>query len=92
MEKIWYKSFYKDMLINISETPLFITHNHLFDSDCRKKMSKIFFENFNVPNLYFGLSNVTGLYADGKTTGVVIDSSYSNTNCLKIFEGYPIED
>lgn len=35
---------------------------------------------------------MSGIFAEGKTTGTILDSGYAGTYALNIFEGYPIED
>ena len=55
-------------------------------------MAETLFEDFNVPAIYWNTSNVSGIYAEGKTTGMVLDSGFSGVYCLNVFGGYPIED
>ena len=55
-------------------------------------MAELLFENFNILGVYWSLSNVTGIFAEGKTSGLVIDSGFTGTYALNIFEGYPVED
>lgn len=92
LEKIWHDLFYDKMKIDISEFPIFLTFNSFFDEEKRKILAESLFENFDVPAIYTSISNVTGIYAEGRTTGLVLDSGYSGSFALNIFEGYPIED
>ena len=54
-------------------------------------MAEIFFENFDVPALFIGQQAALGLYAFGKTTGLVVDSGDGVTQVVPIYEGYAIE-
>lgn len=56
------------------------------------KIFEIFFETFKVPAIYALSSNVGGIYFEGKTTGVVVDSGLTGSYALSIFEGYPVYD
>lgn len=51
-----------------------------------------FFETFSVPAIYLMFSNVGGIYSEGKTSGLVLDSGLTGTYSLNVFEGYPVMD
>lgn len=56
----------------------------------RQYLSKIFFEEFEVPYLYFGHQcNFALLYAN-IDTGIVLDCGHDQTSCISIYDGYPI--
>ena len=50
----------------------------------------MFFETFDVPQLFFHTSAVLSLYARGLTTGVVLDVGDSCSHASAIYEGFSI--
>ncbi len=53
-------------------------------------MVQFFFERFNVPQFYVGIQAVLSLYANGRTTGIVLDSGDGVTHVVPIYEGYSL--
>ena len=92
IEKIWHNLFYHEVKSKLDDFALFVVCSSYFDSKRKMKATELLFENFDFPSLYFQLSNVTGLFSLGRTTGLVLDSGYSRTTGISVFEGYPIEE
>lgn len=92
MEKVWHHCFYSELLVDTAEQPLLISETPNVPFECKRKMTEIFFETFNAPAAFFMFTNVLGLFAHGRTTGLVIDSGHDVTNVLPVFEGYSIQD
>lgn len=53
-------------------------------------MIQIFFETFNVPQFYVNIQAVLSLYANGRTTGIVLDAGDGVTHVVPIYEGYSL--
>jgi len=50
--------------------------SQFFSEKDKIKLAESLFENFNVPSIYWTTSNVTGIYSEGKTTGMVLDEYF----------------
>jgi len=50
-------------------------------------MTSVFFEKFGISNLYIGAQPIYGLYASGKTSGLVVDLGHQLSYCVPIHEG-----
>eukprot|EP00029_Vermamoeba_vermiformis_P005129 TRINITY_DN1697_c0_g1_i1.p1 TRINITY_DN1697_c0_g1~~TRINITY_DN1697_c0_g1_i1.p1 ORF type:complete len:432 (-),score=80.80 TRINITY_DN1697_c0_g1_i1:53-1348(-) len=86
MEQIWL-SVYDKLKANPEEHPAVLTEKPFMPNKIRESMSELFFEKFNVPSMYFGLSAVFSMYALGTITGLVIESGESFTMAIPVFEG-----
>ena len=49
-----------------------------------EKMTELMFEKFSVPALYVAIQPLMSLYAEGRTTGVVLESGYGVTHALSV--------
>jgi len=92
LEKGWRALFYNEVKSKLDDFPLMIICSSYFTSERKMKAAELLFENFDFPSLNFQLSNVTGLYSYGRTTGLVVDSGFSRTTAVSVFEGYPIQE
>ncbi|KAJ3438625.1 actin [Anaeramoeba flamelloides] len=88
MEKIWHHTFYNELRVAPEERPVLLTEAPLNPKVNREKMAQIMFETFKTPAMYIHNTAVLSLYASGKTTGIVLDTSYDFCHLVPIFEGY----
>ena len=58
--------------------------------EAREKLAELFFDTFEVNQLYFANQAVLSLFASARTTGTVIDCGHSKSYCVPIYEGYAI--
>jgi actin-related protein len=90
MEKIWTHVFFQEMNVLPKEHRVVCTDAPLTSLANREKMAQIMFEVFEVPYFYMSIQSVFSLYASGRTTGVVVDSGYSVTSTVPIYEGFAL--
>ncbi|XP_036066420.1 uncharacterized protein LOC112157760 isoform X3 [Oryzias melastigma] len=87
MEKIWEHTFLA-LRVEPDNHPVLLTEAAMNPLDNRQRMVQIMFELFNVPFTYVALQAVLGLYAAGRTTGLVFDSGDGVSHSVPVFEGY----
>ena len=73
----------EDMSVLITEIPLSSKKN-------RAKLSELLFEKFNVQKVHVANSSMLGLFAYGRTSGIVVDSGYNITSTVPVYEGFPL--
>eukprot|EP00300_Choanocystis_sp_HF-7_P036384 c5222_g1_i1.p1 GENE.c5222_g1_i1~~c5222_g1_i1.p1 ORF type:complete len:411 (-),score=84.54 c5222_g1_i1:147-1304(-) len=90
MEKIWEHIFYEGLPdLETDSHPVLLTEAPLNPLKNREKMAEIMFEKFEVPALQIALQAVLALYANGRTTGIVLDVGDGVTHCMPVVEGFP---
>uniref|UniRef100_A0A7S2XAY4 Actin n=1 Tax=Lotharella oceanica TaxID=641309 RepID=A0A7S2XAY4_9EUKA len=89
METIW-SHVYTQLAVQKDEHPVLITEAPLNPRKNRERMAEIFFETFNVPAFYVQIPPILSLYANGRTTGLVLDSGEGVTHAVPVFEGFAL--
>jgi len=64
----------------------------LSSSKGRIDMAENWFEVHGIPRLFFGLSTVCALFADGRQTGASVMSGHGVTEVAPVYEGYGIRN
>ncbi|KAL3811059.1 hypothetical protein ACHAXA_004570 [Cyclostephanos tholiformis] len=72
------------------EHPVLLTEPPHNPTSHRERLAEIFFETFRSPALFLAPPAVLGLYASGRTTGVVLDVGEGVTHCIPVYEGYAL--
>ncbi|XP_053561879.1 actin, clone 302-like [Bombina bombina] len=88
MEKIWRYMYDCELHLKSSERPVLLTEPALNPLKNREMMAEIMFETFNVPAMYVAVQATLALYADGRTTGIVLDIGDGVTHVVPIYDGY----
>lgn len=57
----------------------------------REKVTEIMFEKYNVPAFFLVKNAVLAAFANGRSTGVVLDSGASQTSAVPVHDGYVIQ-
>eukprot|EP01084_Bolivina_argentea_P274989 468855_1 len=90
MTSLW-EYIYKELINSpMADHPVLLTesvHNPIYN---RVETARIFFEQFNVPALYFAPPPVLSLYASGRLTGCVLDCGHGLSSVVPIVEGFAI--
>ena len=88
MEKIWHHIFYNELRISPDDQKVLLTACTGWNSGKEYyKMTEIMFEKFNVGSIFIAEQAILSLYANGKTTGVVLDCGFDDTHIIPIVEG-----
>lgn len=90
MEQIWGYIF-KEMKESASQHPVLISEPIENPMTNREKTAEAFFEHMSVPALYFQSQPILSLYAQGKTTGFVLDCGDGVSQCVPIVDGFAIK-
>mgnify|MGYP000159048796 FL=1 len=91
MEKVWHHTFYNELRIQPSEVQgVLVTEAPRNPKENRERMVRTMFETFEVKNTYVAIQAVMSLYANGRSTGLVVDSGDGVTHTVPVFEGFSI--
>lgn len=90
MEKIWEYCLTNELGVDASECNVFLTEAPMNPKANREMMTKLMFETFQVTGMYVAIQAVMSLYANGRTTGCVVDSGDGVTQTVSVYEGFSI--
>ena len=68
----------------MSEPPLNIRHK-------REKLTELIFEKYNVPAFFLVKNAVLAAFANGRSTGLVVDSGSSQTSAVPVHDGFVVQ-
>lgn len=88
MELIWKHIFYNELLAETKSHPVIVTEAPFATYENRRQMAEILFDKLGVENLYITNTSTLALYANGKTTGIVVDIGYQTSSFVPIYEGF----
>jgi len=89
MSEIWAHVYDYELNTASDEHPALLTEVPLAPRSNREQMATVMFETFNVPSLYVATHTV-GLYASGRTSGIVLSCGDGVTYVTAMYEGFPI--
>lgn len=90
MEKVWAYAFQNELRVDPAEHRVLLTEAPGNPKVNREKMVEIMMETFNTIGCYIAIQATLSLYANGRTTGLVIDSGDGVTHTVPVFEGFSI--
>jgi centractin len=92
MERLLELGVYNRLLASAPEDhPVLLTDAPQNPKSQRERLAQIFYEKFGAPALFFAMPAVLALYANGKTSGVVLDVGDGVTHCVPVFEGWALQ-
>ncbi|XP_076346657.1 actin-related protein 10-like [Tachypleus tridentatus] len=82
--------YFKYLVVNPKDRRVVIVESILCQTDFREVLAKVLFCHFEVPSILFVPSHLMSLFTLGISSAVVLDSGYSETIVLPIYEGVVI--
>lgn len=90
-ETLMHYLLYNEMKVVPEEVSVLITESPLASKEKRAKLAELLFETFNVQKIHIANSSMLGLFAYGKTSGLVVDSGFNITTSVPVYEGFPLQ-
>ena len=83
------KHLYKNNIRSDSELhPVLMSEPAWNERGKREKITELMFEKFNVPAFFLCKSPVLSAFANGRSSGVVLDSGATHTSAVPVHDGY----
>ncbi|KAG0204016.1 Arp2/3 complex subunit, actin nucleation center [Mortierella sp. GBA30] len=90
MRHLWDYTFHEKLKIDPHETKIMLTEPVMNPKANREKMVECMLEEYGFQGVYVAIQAVLTLYAQGLTTGVVVDSGDGVTHIVPVVEGYSL--
>ncbi|EDV21979.1 Actin-like protein 6A [Trichoplax sp. H2] len=71
--------------------PILMTEPAWNERGKREKLCELMFETYNVPAFYLCKSPVLAGFANGRYTGIILDSGAHHTSAIPIYDGYVLQ-
>lgn len=76
-----------EMRVETRENALLFAEPNHNGRKARERIAEMIFEKFEVPAVYLARTAVLAAYANGRTTGIVLDVGYSGTSAVPVEDG-----
>ncbi|KAG7810854.1 hypothetical protein KL921_002482 [Ogataea angusta] len=86
MEHLWDYAFYERMKIDTTGQKVLLTEPPMNPLKNRETMCDVMFEKYNFGGVYVAIQAVLALYAQGLSSGVVVDSGDGVTHIVPVYE------
>ncbi|KAF8930657.1 actin family [Dissophora ornata] len=90
MRHLWDYTFNEKLKIDPRETKIMLTEPVMNPKANREKMVQTMLEEYGFQGVYVAIQAVLTLYAQGLTTGVVVDSGDGVTHIVPVVDGYSL--
>lgn len=82
----------KEMNVETRENALLFAEPNHNGRKARERIAEMIFEKFEVPAVYLARTAVLAAYANGRTTGIVLDVGYSGTSAVPVEDGVIVKN
>ncbi|KAE8352721.1 actin family [Aspergillus coremiiformis] len=86
MQHLWNYTFYEKMNIDPTGRKILLTEPPMNPLKNREKMAEVMLEGYNFGGVYVAIQAVLALYAQGLSSGVVVDSGDGVTHIIPVYE------
>jgi actin-related protein 2 len=86
MQHLWDYTFYEKMKIDPTGRKILLTEPPMNPLKNREHMCEVMFERYNFGGVYVAIQAVLALYAQGLSSGVVVDSGDGVTHIVPVYE------
>jgi actin-related protein 2 len=86
MQHLWDYTFFEKMKIDPTGRKILLTEPPMNPLSNREKMCEVMFERYNFGGVYVAIQAVLALYAQGLSSGVVVDSGDGVTHIVPVYE------
>ncbi|EDR13894.1 actin-related protein Arp2 [Laccaria bicolor S238N-H82] len=88
MKHLWDYTFDEKLKVNTRGRKVLLTEPPMNPKVNRQRMCQVMFEEYGFQGVYVAIQAVLTLYAQGLTTGVVVDSGDGVTHIVPVYDGY----
>ncbi|XP_078001136.1 actin-related protein 10-like [Glandiceps talaboti] len=82
--------YFRHLLVNPRDRRVVICESVLCPTLFRDTLAQVLFKHYEVPSVLFAPSHLVSLFTMGINTALVMDSGYTETLVLPVYEGIPI--
>lgn len=86
MQHLWDFTFFEKLRINPEGRKILLTEPPMNPLRNREQMAQVMFERYNMGGVYVAIQAVLALYAQGLSSGVVVDSGDGVTHIVPVYE------
>ncbi|KAI9846539.1 MAG: Arp2/3 complex subunit, actin nucleation center [Sclerophora amabilis] len=86
MQQLWDYTFYEKMKIDPTGRKILLTEPPMNPLKNREQMCEVMFEQYKFGGVYVAIQAVLALYAQGLSSGVVVDSGDGVTHIVPVYE------
>ncbi|KAL2353540.1 actin family [Cryomyces antarcticus] len=86
MQHLWDYTFYEKMHLDPTGRKILLTEPPMNPLRNREQMCEVMFERYNFGGVYVAIQAVLALYAQGLSSGVVVDSGDGVTHIVPVYE------